>query len=144
MDNFKIPFRLICLLIMIIFAAILNAKILKEKNENVILGYTVFFVFFSRFQFTCDLHDASNQKNNKSFDFYWNGILMQFWKICIFCKITMSEDEKIILKLTPNQIICLLWAFTVSPYPPSTKAVHSARKFLTNLLTSVCKQAFLF
>ena len=38
----------------------------------------LYWSFLSRFQFTWDLHDAENQKNSKSFDFYQRWVLMQF------------------------------------------------------------------
>ena len=38
-------------------------------------------IFFTRFQFACDLYDALNQDYNKSFDFYW---LRDFYVILIF------------------------------------------------------------
>ena len=37
-------------------------------------------IFFTTFQFTCDLFDALNQDFNKSFDFYW---LRDFSKVYI-------------------------------------------------------------
>ena len=68
-------FRLIFLLIKIIFAASLSGliamrKFLQENGKNVIFGHIPFcIVVFPKFQFTYDLHDALNQKNNNSFDF---------------------------------------------------------------------------
>ena len=39
-------------------------------------------MFFTTFQFTCDLFDALNQDYNKSFDFYWLrdfSVILKIW-----------------------------------------------------------------
>ena len=65
------------------FVAILSVlvvmrKFLEKKGKNLNFGAYCFLYrsFFSRFQFTRDLHDALNQENSKSFYFYLNGILL--------------------------------------------------------------------
>ena len=84
-------FRLIFLLIEIIFAAILSVMriVLEKYGKNVTFEHIafciVFFFSLNKFQFTCDLHDALNQKNNSSYDFSLKTILLQFWKNRIFC-----------------------------------------------------------
>ena len=75
----------------IIFAAMLGGlavvRNVLEKKLTRNFGANCFLcMFFSRFQFTCDVHDALQQKNSKSFYFYWKGILLQFWKNRIFLK----------------------------------------------------------
>ena len=62
-------------------------KCLEKNGKNVILGHISFFIaVFNKFQFTCDLHDALNQKNSSSFDFSSKAILLQFFKNRIFWK----------------------------------------------------------
>ena len=41
-------------------------------------------IFFTTFQFTCELFDALNQDYNKSFDFIGWEIFLSFWKFDFF------------------------------------------------------------
>ena len=74
-------FRLSFLLIKIIFPAILCGlivmrKFLEKNGKNVILGHSALCIV----KFTYDLHGALNQKNNSSFDFSLEAILLQCFK----------------------------------------------------------------
>ena len=55
-------------------------------------------LFFNKLQFTWDLHDALNLKNNSSFDFSLEAILLQIFKNRIFWKIN-TKFYKFVLKL---------------------------------------------
>ena len=61
-------------------------KNLEKNGKNVMLQHIAFciVVFFNKFQLTCELNDALNQKNNSSFDFSLKAILLQYFKDRIF------------------------------------------------------------
>ena len=64
---------------------------LEKKGKNVILGNTAFCkgLFQSSLVYMCPAW-RNKSENSKSFDFYWKGILLQFFKNHIFWKITLN------------------------------------------------------
>ena len=61
-------------------------------------------IFFTRFQFTCDLFDALNQDYNKSFDFYWLRVLhIEVRLPVLLCAVkTVEGDFRFCWTTTPN------------------------------------------
>ena len=95
----------------------------SKKKKKVIVGILLFVsVFSNRFQFTSNLHDAVNQKNNKSLDFYWKGIFTAIFKKSHFQK-HYPQFRIIVLKLNQDKITHLLWVLNSSQYPPGLKQV---------------------
>ena len=64
----------------------MHATDFREKRLK-LLEHTALFIGLL-YQISVNMLHAANQENNKSFDCYRKGILMQFRKIRIFCKIT--------------------------------------------------------
>ena len=69
----------------------------------------LFIGLFNRIQFTCDLHEAANQENNKYCDFYRKSNFN-----AIFCKITTN-----FVNLTQDESLGLVWTFTLQPKHPN-------------------------
>ena len=52
-------------------------------------------IFFTRFQFACDLFDALNQDYNKSFDFYCLrdfSVILKVWFFFFFFFLNLTTD----------------------------------------------------
>ena len=48
-------------------------------------------IFFSKFQFTYDLHGVANQENNIYCDFYWKGNYIAFLEKIAFLKSVLQR-----------------------------------------------------
>ena len=85
----------------------IKGRIILNYKNNAYVSFAFFLVVRDNFKTLCiqinlPAHDALNQKNNKSFHFYWKGILLQFLEKSHFLK-NYHEFGKFILKLTRDK-----------------------------------------